>query len=175
MKHFFAAHNTTNFANMWDVYAFVEKGERDAFVAAEADRLTVHGNYVQCKAIAERDVHKYAPTPGRWSGECRVIDVNEPAEWNFRGGVGLEADSENAAMAWWDSGGRELFAEVDGQVLELAEHQAWLARAESIPGWSDGPGYAPYPVMGHGVHLFDSGGGRVVLGWSDDAMPRVHA
>jgi hypothetical protein len=66
--------------------------------------------------------------------------------------VRLGIDYENPATLWWESGGRELWegiaedAEASSIVVEESIASSWLAEAEGIPGWSDGPDYAPHPI-----------------------------
>ncbi len=66
--------------------------------------------------------------------------------------VKLAIDFENPASGWWESGGRELWESVaegfdtSQIVLERSLADSWLAQAAMIPGWDDGPEYAPHPV-----------------------------
>ena len=66
--------------------------------------------------------------------------------------VRLAIDFENQSESWWESGGRALWEGLldgfdDNQVhLERALAESWLAEAAKIPGWHDGPEYAPHPV-----------------------------
>jgi hypothetical protein len=66
--------------------------------------------------------------------------------------VRLAIDFENTAENWWDAGGRDLWeglaeAPDASQVVVDAElARSWLAQASAIPGWDDGPEFAPHPV-----------------------------
>ncbi len=66
--------------------------------------------------------------------------------------VRLSIDFENSASHWWSSGGRDLWASIcqdfdDNSVVFDAElAKSWLAQAARIPGWDDGPEYAPHPI-----------------------------
>jgi hypothetical protein len=66
--------------------------------------------------------------------------------------VRLAIDFENPARRWWEAGGRALWESVaegfDTAHVLLDESLAasWIARAAAIPGWDDGPAYAPHPV-----------------------------
>ncbi len=65
----------------------------------------------------------------------------------------LAIDFENPAETWWENGGRELWESVaegfdtSNVVLEGSIARSWLAQAERIPGWSEGPDYAPHPIV----------------------------
>ncbi len=67
--------------------------------------------------------------------------------------VRLGIDYENGSDLWWESGGRELWegiAEAPDAahvVVDESIAESWLAEAASIPGWADGPDYAPHPVI----------------------------
>ena len=69
-----------------------------------------------------------------------------------RGMVRLAIDFENPASEWWQGGGRELWEALlesfDRNDVVVDEHLAlsWLAEAARLPGWDDGPDYAPHPV-----------------------------
>lgn len=71
--------------------------------------------------------------------------------------VRLSIDFENPGELWWGSGGRELWEGItegfdqSEVVLEEALAASWLAEAERIPGWSDGPEYAPHPLVARPV------------------------
>jgi hypothetical protein len=64
----------------------------------------------------------------------------------------LAVDFEFLSRTWWESGGQELWDGItedfeDTSVIvddDLAA--SWLAEARRIPGWGDGPDYAPNPV-----------------------------
>ncbi|MFQ5515590.1 MAG: hypothetical protein ACE5FG_14335 [Myxococcota bacterium] len=66
--------------------------------------------------------------------------------------VRLAIDFENPAEIWWARGGRELWESIaegfDGSqvVLEESLARSWLKEAARLPGWGDGPDYAPHPV-----------------------------
>jgi hypothetical protein len=66
--------------------------------------------------------------------------------------VKLAVDFEFTSRDWWDNGGQELWDAIaegfDGSSVVLSEDiaESWLAKAEAIPGWEDGPAYAPNPV-----------------------------
>jgi hypothetical protein len=67
--------------------------------------------------------------------------------------IRLAIDYEHAARTWWEKGGQELWDGItegfDGSsvVLDDALAESWLAEARRIPGWDDGPEYAPNPVI----------------------------
>jgi hypothetical protein len=54
--------------------------------------------------------------------------------------VKLAIDYEHSSRLWWESGGQ------GSVVLDEDLASSWLAAAGAIPGWSDGPDYAPHPV-----------------------------
>lgn len=66
--------------------------------------------------------------------------------------VRLAVDFEFLSRTWWESGGQELW----DAITEDFEHTAvvvdddlaasWLTEAQAIPGWHDGPDYAPNPI-----------------------------
>lgn len=64
----------------------------------------------------------------------------------------LSIDFENPASEWWESGGRDLWEsllegfEENHVVVDESIAESWLSAAAAIPGWSDGPEYAPHPV-----------------------------
>jgi hypothetical protein len=66
--------------------------------------------------------------------------------------VRLSIDFENTTKEWWEAGGRELWEslldEPDAASVVLDESLAgsWLEQAATIPGWDDGPDFAPHPV-----------------------------
>ena len=66
--------------------------------------------------------------------------------------VRLSIDFEFASQTWWEQGGRELWEGIaegfDGSslVLDEALAESWLSQARAIPGWDEGPGYAPHPI-----------------------------
>jgi hypothetical protein len=65
----------------------------------------------------------------------------------------LAIDFENPAKSWWANGGRELWEgiaegfDTNEVVLEESLADSWLAEAARIPGWNDGPEYAPHPIL----------------------------
>ena len=67
--------------------------------------------------------------------------------------VKLAIDFENPARLWWAGGGRELWESLlesfdnSSVVVEESIATSWLAEAERIPGWRDGPDYAPTPIL----------------------------
>lgn len=70
--------------------------------------------------------------------------------------IRLSIDFEHEGRRWWDHGGRELWAGIlesgeDDVVLDEALARSWLAQAEAIEGWDDGPDYAPHPVTARPV------------------------
>jgi hypothetical protein len=64
----------------------------------------------------------------------------------------LAVDFEHPSRAWWENGGQELWDgitegfEESKVVLDDDLAASWLAEARRIPGWDDGPEYAPHPV-----------------------------
>lgn len=66
--------------------------------------------------------------------------------------VRLAIDFENPARRWWEGGGRDLWEgiaeapDAPSVVVDEALADSWLAEAAQIPGWDDGPEYAPHPV-----------------------------
>lgn len=66
--------------------------------------------------------------------------------------VRLAVDFEFASRTWWDEGGDDLWQGIaegfDGSsvVVDEALASSWLEQARQIPGWEDGPEYAPHPV-----------------------------
>ena len=64
----------------------------------------------------------------------------------------LAIDFEHPGRRWWEGGGQELWdaiLETPGEssvVLDEALARSWVAQAEGIEGWNDGPDYAPHPV-----------------------------
>jgi hypothetical protein len=66
--------------------------------------------------------------------------------------VRLAIDFENPSKMWWTSGGRALWESIvegfdnSDVVLEESLARSWLAEATRLPGWNDGPEYAPHPV-----------------------------
>jgi len=66
--------------------------------------------------------------------------------------VKLAIDFENSSSLWWESGGRDLWEGVaegfdnNEVLLESSIADSWLVAAAVLPGWSDGPEFAPNPV-----------------------------
>jgi len=66
--------------------------------------------------------------------------------------VRLAIDFENSAQNWWENGGRELWEslsegfEDSSVVLDESVAGSWIAEAERVEGWQDGPEYAPHPI-----------------------------
>jgi hypothetical protein len=67
--------------------------------------------------------------------------------------VRLAIDFENPCREWWEYGGQELWDgllegfEENDVVLDESVAQSVLVRAAAIPGWDDGPEYAPHPLI----------------------------
>lgn len=66
--------------------------------------------------------------------------------------IRLVIDYEFSSREWWEGGGQDLWealADTSGTavvVLEESLADAWLDQARALPGWNDGPEYAPHPV-----------------------------
>ena len=66
--------------------------------------------------------------------------------------VRLAIDYENSSKLWWQSGGRELWESIaeapdaPSIVVDESIADSWLAQAAQLPGWFDGPEYAPHPI-----------------------------
>ncbi len=66
--------------------------------------------------------------------------------------VRLSVDFECPARSWWEQGGQELWDGIaegfDGSSVVLDESiaKSWLAEAGKLPGWDEGPDYAPHPI-----------------------------
>jgi hypothetical protein len=66
--------------------------------------------------------------------------------------VRLAIDFEFPSRVWWESGGQELWDALvedfdgGGVIVDADLATSWLAQAEQIRGWSEGPDYAPHPV-----------------------------
>lgn len=73
----------------------------------------------------------------------------------------LSIDFENTSKTWWREGGQALWEAItedfDGNkvVLDDAMAESWLHSAREIPGWSDGPEYAPNPITVAAVDEFE--------------------
>lgn len=71
--------------------------------------------------------------------------------------IRLAIDFEHSARTWWEAGGRELWVGITGAedetavVVDDALAESWLAEAARLPGWGDGPEYAPHPVAARPV------------------------
>jgi len=78
--------------------------------------------------------------------------------------VKLSVDFENPAKIWWEQGGRDLWEGItegfDGSSVILEEDlaESWLTSARQIPGWDDGPEYAPHPITLSTVDEFEQDG-----------------
>lgn len=76
--------------------------------------------------------------------------------------IRLSVDFENTSTTWWEEGGRELWEGItegfDGSsvVLEESLAESWLDSARKIPGWDDGPEFAPHPVAAAEVDEFEA-------------------
>jgi len=72
--------------------------------------------------------------------------------------VRLSIDFEHASRAWWENGGQELWDGItegfdeNKVVLDDDVAASWLEAAHAVPGWNDGPEYAPHPIV---VRPFD--------------------
>ncbi len=66
--------------------------------------------------------------------------------------VRLGIDYENPATLWWEAGGRELWEgiaedpDASSVVVEESIARSWLTEAGAVPGWNEGPEYAPHPI-----------------------------
>jgi hypothetical protein len=66
--------------------------------------------------------------------------------------IRLAIDFENPAPEWWENGGRDLWESIvegfdnNDVLLDESIAQSWLSQAAQLPGWGDGPDYAPHPV-----------------------------
>ncbi len=66
--------------------------------------------------------------------------------------IRLSVDFEFPSRTWWEKGGRELWEGIsegfDGSsvVVDEALAASWLEQARGLPGWDEGPEYAPHPV-----------------------------
>jgi hypothetical protein len=75
--------------------------------------------------------------------------------------VRLSIDFENPSKTWWDQGGQELWdgitEDFDGSSVVVDESlaESWLETARKIPGWDDGPEYAPNPIAVAEVDEFE--------------------
>jgi hypothetical protein len=73
----------------------------------------------------------------------------------------LSVDFENPARTWWDEGGRDLWEGItegfdnNSVVLEESLAESWLDTARKLPGWDDGPEYAPHPITVSTVDEFE--------------------
>ena len=71
--------------------------------------------------------------------------------------IRLAIDYEHASRVWWESGGQELWDGIQdgsgsGSVLvDPTIAESWLAEARRVPGWDDGPEYAPHPIRSEPV------------------------
>ena len=75
--------------------------------------------------------------------------------------IRLSVDFENTSTTWWEQGGRELWEGItegfDGNSVVVEENlaESWLETARKIPGWEDGPAYAPNPITAAEVDEFE--------------------
>ncbi len=66
--------------------------------------------------------------------------------------IRLSVDFEHASRTWWEAGGRALWRSLldagdeSSVVLDDDVATSWLRTASRIPGWEDGPEYAPHPI-----------------------------
>ena len=66
--------------------------------------------------------------------------------------VRLRVDFECPSPAWWEEGGRDLWASVAGAedaagvVLDESIARSWLDAAAQLPGWDAGHEFAPHPI-----------------------------
>lgn len=66
--------------------------------------------------------------------------------------VKLGIDYEHSSRVWWDAGGLELWESIaeapdaPSIVVDDAIADSWLTEASRLPGWNDGPEYAPHPI-----------------------------
>ena len=64
----------------------------------------------------------------------------------------LAIDFEFSSRTWWENGGQELWEAVtegfdgSGVVVDDDLAESWLIQARGVPGWDEGPEYAPHPV-----------------------------
>jgi hypothetical protein len=64
----------------------------------------------------------------------------------------LVIDFEHTSRRWWDAGGKALWDAITDEpgagkvVVDEDLAASWIAQAEAIPGWNDGPEYAPHPI-----------------------------
>jgi hypothetical protein len=67
--------------------------------------------------------------------------------------VRLAIDFEYPSRTWWEKGGQELWEGItegfddSSVVVDEAIAASWLAQARRLPGWEDGPDYAPHPII----------------------------
>jgi hypothetical protein len=67
--------------------------------------------------------------------------------------VKLAIDYEHPSRVWWENGGQSLWDGIldgfGGNSVVLDDHvaESWLNEARQIPGWDDGPEYAPHPIQ----------------------------
>ena len=73
----------------------------------------------------------------------------------------LSIDFENPSKTWWREGGQDLWDAIaegfDGNSVVLDDRMAesWLCSAREIPGWAEGPDYAPHPITSAEVDEFE--------------------
>lgn len=65
--------------------------------------------------------------------------------------VRLAIDYEFPSRVWWEKGGQELWDAInDGAAAVLLDEnlaKSWLEQAAGLPGWDEGPEYAPHPIV----------------------------
>jgi hypothetical protein len=75
--------------------------------------------------------------------------------------IRLSVDFENTSKIWWEQGGQELWEGItesfddNSVVVEESLAESWLEAASTIPGWDDGPEYAPSPITVTEVDEFE--------------------
>jgi len=70
--------------------------------------------------------------------------------------IRLAVDFEHPSRVWWEQGGQALWDAIneDGEasvILDETVAKSWLEQARAIPGWDDGPEYAPHPITSQDV------------------------
>jgi hypothetical protein len=66
--------------------------------------------------------------------------------------IKLSVDFEHPSRLWWESGGQALWDgltsgfDESSFVLDDDLAASWLAEAARVPGWHDGPEFAPHPI-----------------------------
>lgn len=73
--------------------------------------------------------------------------------------IRIAIDYEHPHRRWWDNGGQDLWDAIlespgaNDVVLDESLARSWLAQAEAIEGWHDGPDYAPHPLTARPVDV----------------------